>query len=320
MTAMRAAWYEQKGEARAVLQVGEVARPVPSAGEVLVRVRASGVNPSDTKARSGFGGSRMPFARVIPHQDGAGVIEAVGAGVDAGRLGQRVWLYMAQWQRPFGTAAEWLTLPAERAVPLPHAVTFEAGACLGVPAITAHRLVSCLGGVQGQRVLVNGLGGVGFYAAQWARRLGAKEVVVTARHDADAQAASQAGATRVEQHGEARRGEPFDRIVEVNLGANLEQDLNDVAPGGVICTYASDANWTPTLPLLAAMAKNVVLAPLLVYTLDAHALDSAVRSIQVFLEDGMQHRVAAVLPLEQIAQAHERQEAGGVGGKLLLGL
>jgi NADPH:quinone reductase len=320
MTTMRAAWYEAKGEARAVLRVGELERPTLGAGEVLVRVHASGLNPSDIKGRSGFGGAEMAFPRVVPHQDGAGVIQAVGEGVDASRIGQRVWLYMAQWRRPFGTAAEWVTLPAERAVPLPESVSFEAGASLGVPAITAHRLVSCLGGVRGQRVLISGLGAVGYYAVQLALRLGAAEVVATVRRPLDAEAALAAGATHVRSHGEPLPDSSYDRVIEVNLGANLVRDLSSVKPGGVICSYASDADWTPELPLLTAMAKNVVLAPVLVYTLDAEALGAAVQTIGGFLRDGMRHRTAAVLPLEAIALAHERQEAGGVGGKIVISL
>jgi acetyl-CoA acetyltransferase len=167
---MRVVWYERKGPAREVLQHGELPTPEPGAGEVRVRVHASGINPSDTKNRSGWGGNTaMPFPRVIPHQDGAGVIDAVGAGVPAARVGERVWVYEAQLGRPFGTAAEWVVVPAEKAVRLPAGTDFAAGACLGVPAMTAHYAVFADGPVQGQTILVTGgAGAVGNYAVQWA--------------------------------------------------------------------------------------------------------------------------------------------------------
>src|SRR4051812_20153459 len=112
---MKAAWYERKGPAGEVLQVGDLPRPEPAAGEVLVAVRASAVNPSDTKGRGGARGNTvMPFPRIVPHQDGAGVIEAVGPGVPESRVGERVWVYEAQLGRPFGTAAEFTTVPAHK--------------------------------------------------------------------------------------------------------------------------------------------------------------------------------------------------------------
>ena len=168
---MRAAWYDRKGPAREVLVVGELDRPAPGPGEVLVRVRASAVNPSDTKGRGGARGNlAMPFARIVPHQDGAGVIEAVGDGVPAGRVGERVWLHEAQLERPFGTAAEYVALPAHRAVPLPDGTSFAEGACLGIPAMTAHRCVFADGPVEGKTILVTGgAGAVGHYAIQFAQ-------------------------------------------------------------------------------------------------------------------------------------------------------
>ena len=153
---MRAAWYERYGPARDVFQVGEMAAPEPAAGDVLVRVHASGVNPSDWKSRTGSRGPQIPFPRIIPHSDGAGVIEAVGAGVDASRVGERVWLFEGQWQRPFGTAAEYIVLPSAHAPALADSVTFQEGACIGIPAMTAHRCLFAGGPVGGMTVLVTG--------------------------------------------------------------------------------------------------------------------------------------------------------------------
>src|SRR5918993_120670 len=172
---MQAVWYEQNGPAREVLQFGEMPDPEPGPGEVRVLVRASGVNPSDWKTRSG---SRpMVAPRVILHSDGAGIIDRVGAGVDPGRVGERVWIWNGQWKRAFGTAAKYIALPSEQAVALPESTSYEAGACLGIPALTAHRAVTVDGSPQGQRVLVaGGAGAVAHYAIQMAKLLGAAQV------------------------------------------------------------------------------------------------------------------------------------------------
>src|SRR5918997_2535254 len=175
---MQAVWYERNGPAREVLQFGEMPDPEPGPGEVRVRIHASGVNPSDWKTRSGL--RPMTFPRVIPHSEGAGVIDRVGVGVPASRVGDRVWTWNAQWKRPFGTAAEFVVLPAEQAVPLPEGPSFDEGACLGIPALTAHRAVTIDGSVEGQTVLVaGGAGAVGHYATQFARLLGAAQVLST---------------------------------------------------------------------------------------------------------------------------------------------
>src|SRR5688572_8317455 len=175
---MRAAWYEKIGPAGEVLQVGEMPAPEPGPGEVRVRIHASGVNPSDWKTRAGL--RPMTFPRVIPHSDGAGIIDRVGVGVPESRLGDRVWTWNAQWKRPFGTAAEFVVLPAEQAVSLPDGVAFDEGACLGIPALTAHRAVTIDGSVESQTVLVSGgAGAVGSYAIQFAKLLGASRIIAT---------------------------------------------------------------------------------------------------------------------------------------------
>src|SRR3954453_4723727 len=182
---MLAAWYERAGPAAEVLDVGEMADPEPGPGEVRVRLKLSGINPGDTKKRGDWVGYGMPYPRVIPHSDGAGVVDAVGEGVASGRIGERVWVYGAQSYRAFGTAAQLTVVPAEQAVALPDGVSDEAGACLGIPGITAHRAVFGDGSVAGATVLVHGvLGGVGSMAAQLAAWGGAN-VIGTVRQQAD---------------------------------------------------------------------------------------------------------------------------------------
>lgn len=156
---MQAVWYERNGLAREVLQFGEMTDPEPGPGEVRVHIHASGVNPSDWKTRSG---SRPMIApRVIPHSDGAGIIDRIGAGVDPARIGERVWIWNGQWKRAFGTAATYIAVPSEQAVRLPDAVAFEAGACLGIPALTAHRAITTDGSPEGQIIIVAGSAGGG---------------------------------------------------------------------------------------------------------------------------------------------------------------
>ena len=248
---MRAAWYERKGAAREVLQVGQMAVPEPGPGEVRVRVSVSGVNPSDTKGRGALiGTSAMPFPRIVPHQDGAGVIDAVGADVPPSRVGERVWLYEAQRGRPFGTAAEYVVVPGSNAVRLPDAVSFADGACLGVPAMTAHRCIFADGPVAGQVVLVTGaVGGVGQYVVQLAKWGGAT-VIATVSSAEKAELARSIGADHVVNYRDedvAARvqaitgGAGVDRIVEVAFGANLAVSLQVLKTNGVIATYSSDA-------------------------------------------------------------------------------
>jgi NADPH2:quinone reductase len=322
---MRAVWYEKKGPAREVLVAGEMPTPQPAAGEVLVAIRASAVNPSDTKGRGGARGNvAMPFPRIIPHQDGAGVIEAVGDGVDPARIGQRVWLYETQLGRPFGTAADYATVPAAKAVPLPEGVSFEDGACLGVPAMTAHRCVFADGPVAGQTVLVTGgAGAVGFYAIQFARQGGAR-VIATVSNAEQAEVARRAGADlvvdRKTQDVAAAVGErSVDRIVEVAFGANLDAILKVLKPRGVVATYASDAEPEPKLPFWSFVGLDATIRFVLVYVMSEAAHAEAADYVTHALREGwLKHNIASVLPFEAVVEAHERLEAGGAGGKIVL--
>lgn len=327
---MKAAWYEKKGPAGEVLVIGEMPRPVPGPGEVLVAVRASAVNPSDTKGRAGArGNTAMPYPRIVPHQDGAGVIEAVGEGVPPARVGERVWVYEAQLGRPFGTAAEYASVPANKAVPLPDGVDFAEGACLGVPALTAHRCIFADGPVDGQTVLVTGgAGAVGFYAVQFAKWGGAR-VIATVGSAHDAAIAGAAGADVVINRREADVAAEIaqacggversvDRIVDVAFGANLPTSLRVLKPMGVIATYASDAAPEPALPFWPLVMLDATVRFVLVYVMDARAHEEAVAATLDGLERGwLKHNIAARLPLDRIAEAHERVEQGA-GGKVVI--
>lgn len=327
---MEAVWYEQKGAPHEVLQFGHMRLPEAGPGEVLIKVFASAVNPSDIKGRTVWSGTAMPFERIVPHQDAAGVIADVGEGADPARIGQRVWCYQAQWNRPFGSAAQWMTLPAARAVLLPDGVSFAEGACLGIPAMTAHRAVALHAGVLGRRVLVQGgAGAVGFYAVQWAKLSGAALVAASVRNASVADVVRAAGAdavmdlsvTSLEDATRVWFGDEqtFERIVEVNLGANIESDIRVLISGGEIVSYASDSDWRPSLPMLAMMTKNITLSPILVFTMGETAIGSAIDAIDKALRAGsLQHRIAHVLPLDRAADAHALQESGRAGGKIIL--
>lgn len=307
-----------------MLRIEEVDRPEPGPGEVLVRVRASGVNPTDFKTRAGA--TPRPIEEFqIPDQDGAGVIEAVGEGVDPGRTGQRVWIWFAAFGRRWGTAAEYTVVPARQAVPLPDGAPFELGACLGVPAMTAHRALFADGPVSGKTVLVaGGAGAVGHYAIELAKRAGAR-VVTTVSGPQKAEFAAKAGADLVVNYKDSdvidqvKAFAPVaDRIVEVALGANLALDLAVSGPGTVVVTYAADGA-DPVLPVRACMGANVTLRFILLYGVPRPALDAAVTDITAAVTAG----ALTGLPvhhfgLEEAAAAHEAAEQGAVGKVVIM--
>jgi NADPH2:quinone reductase len=327
---MRAAIYERTGPAREVLRVVDLPAPHPSPGEVRVRLVWSGVNPSDVKSRAGLRSKVMPFAQVIPHSDGAGVIDEVGSGVEPRRVGQRVWLWNAAWGRPFGTAADYVVLPAEQAVPLPEATSFEAGACLGIPALTAHHAVSVDGGIEGKSVLIaGGAGAVGHYAIQMARRLGARRIISTVSNPQKAALARSAGADLVlnyktddiETHiSEATAGQGVDRIIEVDFGMNRELDLKVVKSGGDIVVYGSNA-LEFSLPFVPLILKNIRMRFFIVYHLSLADRRSLEASLTSMLEkDSLKHNIAARLPIERIVEAHEMVEEGLAVGNVIVDL
>ena len=327
---MRAAWFEEFGAAREVLQVGELDRPEAGPGEVLVRVATSAINPSDVKKRAGSFPNLLDDGLVIPNSDGAGVIEAVGDGIDSNRIGERVWLYQAQYARRLGTAAEYLAIDARRAPPLPLSVGFDVGACLGIPVMTAHRAVFADGDVAGQTMLVTGgAGRVGHYSVQWASRAGAT-VIATASNDDGRIACEQAGARHVVNHRDdnfaakimaATGGEPVDRIVDVEFGANLPTSVEVLRTSGTIATYSSTQVTEPRLPFLQMMYKDITVRMIIVYAMPEAAKVQAIADIDEALAAGdLQHRIAHTMPLDDIAIGNEIVEQGSIRGAVILTL
>jgi NADPH2:quinone reductase len=323
---MKAVWYERNGPAREVLRYGEMPDPEPGPGEVRVRVHASGVNPSDWKTRAG---SRpMAAPRVVPHSDGAGVIDRVGPGVDAARRAERVWIWNGQWKRPHGTAADYVVLPAEQAVRLPDGTSFEAGACLGIPALTAHRAVTVDGSVEGRTVLVaGGAGAVGHYAIQFAKLLGADRVIATVSSPEKAAHARAAGADEIidyrrENVAERVRaltgGRGADRVIEVDIAGNAALLPGIVARDGLCVVYGSNApqacfDFGPMILSGAAVRFFIV------YELSREARSRGVADLTRWMEEGrLGHTIAAALPLERTAQAHEMVEGGVMGNVVVL--
>jgi NADPH:quinone reductase len=314
---MLAAWYERQGAAREVLQIGEQPDPEPGPDEVRVRVSYSGVNPGDTKKRRGWLGSAMPYPRVIPHSDGAGVIDSVGEGVDPARVGHRVWIFGAQSYRPFGTAAELTVVPAWQAIELPDGVSDEVGACLGIPGITAHRAVFADGPVEGLTVLVHGaLGGVGGLAAQLAQ-WGEAKVIGTVRRKADLEHMSPAMTQAVALDDPDAAGairafavDGVDRIIEVSFSDNVDLDAAVLKNNGVIAAYASRRD-RPDFPFWPMLFDNIVIRLLGSDDFSVSAKQQAAADLTTAAHDGaLSLAIGTPLPLDKIHEAHDRVDAG----------
>ena len=326
---MQAAWYEKQGVAQDVIQYGEMPIPEPGAGEVRVKIHASGVNPSDTKTRGGWGGIEQKFERIIPHQDGAGVIESVGENVSNSRLGERVWIYEAQQGKPFGTAAEYAVVRSEKAVTLPDNTSFVEGACLGVPVMTAHRTIFADGAVKGQTILVTGgAGAVGNYAVQWGKWGGAT-VITTISSPEKAKIAETAGADyminyknedvvkRIQEITGRKRG--INRIVDVDFSQNLFVADAVLRTNSAIAIYSANPDDAPALPILSLMLRNIVIRTILVYTMPEEAKQAAIRDITTALVAGaLHHNIAQQFPLTEVAVAHEAQDSGKMIGKAIV--
>jgi NADPH2:quinone reductase len=335
---MKAIVYRDNGDPD-VLQHVEKDRPAPGPGEVRVRVAVSGVNPTDWKTRSGAT-NPMQFPEVTPHLDGAGVIDAVGDGVDGGRVGERVWVFMATAGRPTGTAAEFTVVPAGQAVRLPEGAGFDLGASLGVPALTAHRALTVSengprrlgpGALDGQVVLAaGGAGAVGHAAIQLARWAGAT-VLSTISGPEKARLATAAGAHHVINY---RSGDPaaeirkiapdgVDIIAEVALGANLDLDLSVLRTRGTIATYANDGGKPVQLDVRQNMTLNSRFQFLVLYTVGPEALAAAAEDVSAAVHAGVlpvgeEHGLPlARFPLDRTADAHRAVENGTVGKVLV---
>lgn len=323
---MRAIWYERTGPADQVLTYGDM--DVPSLGpeDVLVKVHTSGVNPSDTKRRSG--NIAVAFPRIIPHSDGAGIIEAVGTAISPSRVGERVWLWNAQFGRLFGTAAEYIVLPSMQATHLPDVVNFETGACLGIPALTAHRCLFADGPIHGQTLLIaGGAGAVGHAAIQLAKWGGAR-VITTISSAEKAAVVRTAGADYVLEYtredvatriGEITQGQGVDRIIDVAFGQNVTLDVNVLKTNGVIATYGSDAEAYPRLPFFELLRKDITVRFILVYIIPEAARERGITDVNAAVEAGiLRPIIAARYSLWEVSQAHVAVESGKMIGNIVI--
>jgi NADPH2:quinone reductase len=321
---MKAAWYSKNGEARDVLTVGEQPVPQPAAGEVLVRLHTSGVNPSDVKSRRG----RPPaWPLVVPHSDGAGVVEAVGAGIDAARIGQRVWLWNGQWQRPFGTAAEYIAVPAAQAVALPDAVDFATAACFGIPALTAIHAVRLAAAAGARTLLVTGAASaVGHYVTQIAADKGLRVIgtasaarAVTARDAGAAEVIDYRGEDVAARVAALTGGQGVDAIVDMDLSSTAPLLAKGVlAPHGTLVCYGSNAMGDVPIPFRDLLFRGHTLRFFVVYDLKPEDRRAAIAELDALLaKGGLQTRIAARFPLAQIVQAHEAVEQGAAGNVVI---
>jgi NADPH:quinone reductase len=323
---MRAAYYERNGSAREVLRVGEVETPQAGPGEVRVKLSHSGVNPSDVKSRLGAT-RKIAFPRVIPHSDGAGVIDQAGDGVPKSRVGERVWVWNGQWKRAFGTAAEYIALPAAQAVKLPDNTGFEAGACLGIPTMTAFHAVALAQAAKGTTLLVaGGAGSVSQYAIQFAKAQGAT-VIATISSPDKAKAAREAGADQTIDYKHDNVGERLmeitdkrgvDAVIEMDLAANAKLYPTVLRPKGSVIIYGTGAA-EARLPAFFCLTNSIRLQFFLVYELDAAERERAVGAINRALAQGaLSNRIAQpAYPLTDTAAAHEAVEKGTIGNMIV---
>jgi len=328
---MRAAVYERRGPAPEVLRIIDRPIPEPAAGEVRVKIAVSALNPTDIKARSiWLGQTAMPFPLVTPHRDGAGMVDKVGDGVDPARVGERVWLSVLDRARPFGTAAEYTTIPANLAWKLPERTSFAEGAAVPIPVLTAYCALFRDEPIKGKTVLVHGgAGAVGFYAVQLAKWGGAGKIIATVSREEQAAKARDAGAdavvnytsTDAQKQIEAAAGgaNAVHHIVEVNFGANAALDAALIANNGSLIAYGSDADATPRIPFYTFMQKDVLIRAAILYQIPRLLLAKAVAEINSLLAEGrLKHQIAARFPLDRIVKAHEMQESGRTIGKILI--
>src|SRR6056297_1409653 len=328
---MRAVSYSKFGPADEVLALEDVDTPKPGPGEVLVRLTFSGVNPSDAKARAGGrpGVTKPPFDRIIPHSDGAGVIEAVGDGVDHARIGERVWIWNGQWQRACGTAAEYIALPQAQAVPLPEAVSLEVGASLGIPGLTACQTVFGGGDVAGKTLLISGgAGAVGHNAVQLAAWAGAHVIATCSAGAMDR--VREAGAAHVfdyadpdlaEKIMDTTGGQGVARAIEVEFGVNAPLLAQVMAPLGTIAAYGSGKDMAPALPFGPYLFKALKIDITLIYILPWPERQAVIAKLREALEQGaLRPEIGATFPLEACAEAQDAVMTPGRAGAVLLEL
>jgi NADPH2:quinone reductase len=333
---MRTASYTAKGLARDVLKVGDLPDPQLGENDILIRLHFSGINPSDVKMRAGqsIGGMDMPFPLVIPHSDGAGIVESVGSNVARFNSGDRVYVFNGGFKRAFGTAAEYIALDQSQVAALPDNTDFSHGACLGIPVMTAVHAVSRASSVAGKSVLVSSGGGVvGRYCIEVARAFGASTIIATAATELSQATARAAGAdavldynspdlaTEIMDHLSGTNSKAIDHAIEAEFGLNAIVLGQVMAINSSIAAYGSALSKTPQIPFYDFMFKNITIHTLLVYLLDTAARNQAIKIIHDLLSrDAITENIAAILPLDNVAQAHEQVESGGKSGSILLDL
>lgn len=322
---MQAAYYERNGPAREVLRIGEIQTPSAGPGEVRVKLAASGVNPSDVKSRQGST-RKIAFPRVIPHSDGAGVIDDVGDGVPKSRIGERVWVWNGQWKRAFGTAAEFIVVPTAQAVALPGNVSFEAGACLGIPAMTAIHAVVLAKATKDKTLLVSGgAGAVSQYVIQFAKAQGAT-VITTVSSPEKAKAAHEAGADHTVDYKRESVGERvmeitgnrgIDVTIEMDLTANAKLIPNVLRPKGSVIVYGTGPE--AVLPAAFCLVNSIRLQFFLVYELDAAERERALAAINSALKTGslLNRILQPTYSLADTVAAHEAVERGTIGNVIV---
>lgn len=322
---MLAAWYERNGNARDVLVVGEMPTPEPGPDEVRVAIHASGVNPSDVKSRRG---RPLAWPRIVPQSDGAGIIDAVGKGVDHSRIGERVWIWNGQWKRSFGTAAEACVVPSAQAVRLPDKTGFAAGACLGIPALTALQAVRLLGPIAGKTILITGGGSsVGHYAAQFAKARGARVIATASAAKADH--ARTAGADFVVDYQnkdvakvakDLTQGRGVDGIIDMDFSSTAKLIAEAVmAPHSTAVFYGSNVAGDVALNFPAMLWNSYGLKSFVVYELrpdDRKALNAELATI--LDNNAVKHSIGPRFSLRDIVKAHEAVEDGKAIGNVVI--
>ena len=326
---MKAVWYEKLGDAKDVLQIGQIDDPSPDSNEVLISVKTSGVNPSDVKTRAGARGE-LQFSRVIPHSDGAGIIVDVGKNVNPNRVGEKVWIWNAAFGRPNGTCAELIALPEDQAVAMNDNVSFEAGACLGIPASTAYYGIFANGSVENKTLMVTGgAGAVGFYGIQLAKWAGAN-VISTVSSEKKAKIAKDAGADLILNYKEDdivnsvldyTKGDGVDRVLEVEFGGNILINQNIVKPNGTIAAYASATVMEPTLPFYNLMFKGIKINTFLIYSISKEERKKVTEGISKALnENAIKHIIASTHSIESVVDAHYAVESNKNIGNVIINI
>ena len=324
---MKAVWYTKTGNASDVLEIGELDDPLPNVGEVLVKIKTSGVNPSDVKIRAGARGE-LQFRRVIPHSDGGGEIVDVGEGVDRNRIGERVWIWNGAFGRADGTCAELISLPEFQAVKINNEVSYESAACMGIPASTAYYGLLANGPIKNKTVLISGgAGAVGFYGIQIAKLSGAN-VITTISNDEKAEIANNAGADKVinyknenvlEEIMEYTENDGVDRIFEVEFGGNLPINEKIIKPNGVIAAYGSMAEMEPKLPFYNLMFKGVKIDTFLIYSIEKKFREEILNGLSELLnQNSLKHMISQTYSIDDVVNAHEAMESGSVIGNIVI--